>query len=159
MNTLLLAIILNPPPPSPSAKCCSGVSYSADLCPICGLDVLKDTPDLDNNVVLSRGDKKTAYRCVLCAIADAKTDSRDVVIETPSEKKGKWVKILRTAGKWTVQPETAQFAYIKGSHSQCEIRYRALTKKAAFEAYVATKPKLLANAKLIPLDEMVKRSE
>lgn len=139
--------------------CCTGAIASTAPCPVCGLDVLKDSPEFDNKVVLEREGKKADYRCVLCAIVDAKADSRDLVITTPSEKKGKPVRLIRTAGKWTAEPETAVFAYVKGSHSQCEIRYRAITSKEEFDGYVAARPKILASAKLISLDEMIKRSE
>jgi len=145
--------------PTVEASCCVGSPRTASLCPICGLDVPKDTPEIDNKVVLDRAGKKTEYRCVLCALADVKADRGDLVIVTPSEKKGKPVRIVRAAGKWSVEPETARFAYVKGSHSQCEIRYRAVTDKDALDAYVRTKPKILASAKLIELDEMIKRSE
>ncbi len=123
------------------------------------MEVLKDTETVDNRVELQRGGKKTAYRCVLCAIADVKDGKGDLTILTPSERKGKPVKIVRTDGKWTAEPETAQFVYVKGSHAQCEVRYRAITTKEALDAYLANNPRVLKSAKSISLAEMIKRSE
>ncbi|MBL8115518.1 MAG: hypothetical protein JNK60_21735, partial [Acidobacteria bacterium] len=42
-------------------------------CPFCRKPVVQDTADLDNEVALKFGKKRIEYRCVLCAIAEAKT--------------------------------------------------------------------------------------
>jgi hypothetical protein len=154
--TILTCLIFSSSPSN--SNCCEGGKAAVDPCTICGLEVLKNTDQIDNETLLLRGEVKIAYRCVLCALADIKSDKKDLVIVAPSEKKGKPVKITRVAGRWTLEPETALFAYAKGSHAQCEIRYRALTTKDALEEYVQTNPKILASAKAISLADLIKRA-
>src|SRR5215207_7483853 len=70
-------------------------------CPYCRLDVVQDTADQDNEVPLKYGRKRIEYRCVFCALAQAKTEYKgDVTILAPSEIKGKPVVITRANGQW-----------------------------------------------------------
>lgn len=125
-------------------------------CPYCKLDVTQDTATLDNEVALRYGRKRIEYKCVHCALAEAKTEySGDLSISAPSETKGKPVVITRTGGKWSASPATAVFVAQKVSHRHCQIGYRALTDKAGFDVYVKKNQALLKNAKPLTLAQMV----
>ena len=127
-------------------------------CPHCLLPVVQDTKTVDNEVVLRYGNKRIEYRCVLCALAQAKTKYKnDLTILAPSNIKGKPVTITRKGGVWSVKEEGAVFVYAKGNHSQCQDRYRALTDKDDFNAYVANRK--LTGAKQLTLKELVELSK
>ena len=134
-------------------------AYAHDAkCPFCKLDVVQDTKELDNEVKLRLGNKRLEYRCVMCAIAHTKAKHKgDVTILAPSTVKGKPVTITRTAGEWKVEPETAVFAFQKGTHAKCQDLYRALTSKDEFDKYA--KAKGLKEAEALTLTEMIERSK
>lgn len=133
------------------------LAHDAD-CPYCKLKVVQDTPDLDNEVALRYGRKRIEYRCVYCALAEAQTEQYakgDLTILAPSEKKGQPVPITRTAGKWSA-PAGTVFVGVKASHKVCQVTYRALTGKAAFDAYVQkNKAQVGADAKPLTLEQML----
>lgn len=110
-------------------------------CPYCKLKVVQDTAQLDNEVVLRLGNKRIEYRCVMCAVAEAKTKyrSRDITILAPTNVKGKPATIQRKGGEWAMSPANAVFVFAKGSHSECQDRYRALLDRSDFAEYVAKK--------------------
>ena len=124
-------------------------------CPVCKLDVVQDTEKLDNEVALKFGRKRIEYRCVYCALQDAKNFNGDLTILAPSELKGKPVLLTRTGGQWKVAPETAVFVGQKVNHRSCQVGYRALTTKAAFDQWVHANHELLNGAKPLTLKEMV----
>jgi hypothetical protein len=128
-------------------------------CPYCKLPVIQDTKEIDNEVVLRFGNKRIEYRCVMCAMAHAKKRTGDLTILAPSNVKGKPVVINRKDGKWSSEPGTALFVFEKGSHSECQDRYRAVANKAEFDKYVAGKGAMLKDAKPITLAELVERSK
>lgn len=126
-------------------------------CPYCRLPVIQDTATLDNETVLRYGNKRIEYRCVLCAMAQAKTKFKgDVTIVAPSPMKGKPIIVTRTAGKWSA-PVGTVFVYEKGSHAMCQTLYRAAASKAQAEAYI--KASGLKEARIVTLDEMVELSK
>jgi hypothetical protein len=95
----------------------------------------------------------------MCAIAQAKKEFKgDVTIEAPSETKGKPVIITRKDGKWSA-PEKAVFVGVKASHQHCQIAYRALTDKDAFDKWVKANEVVLKDAKPLTLAEMVELSK
>jgi hypothetical protein len=124
-------------------------------CSVCKLDVVQDTEKLDNEVALRFGRKRIEYRCVYCALSDAKSYNGDITILAPSELKGKPVLLTRAGGQWKVAPETAVFVGQKVSHRNCQVGYRALTTKAALESWVQTNKELLSGAKPLSLKEML----
>jgi len=124
-------------------------------CPVCKLDVVQDTDKLDNEVALKSGRKRIEYRCVYCALSDAKSYSGDITVLAPSEIKGKPVMLSRKDGKWSVAPETAVFVGQKVNHRSCELGYRALTTKSAFDKWVHANHELLKDAKPLTLPEML----
>lgn len=127
-------------------------------CPYCQLKVVQDTKERDNEVVLRYGNKRIEYRCVMCAIAQAKTKFKnDLTILAPSNIKGKPVTITRTNGEWAVKEEKAVFVFAKGSHTECQDRYRALTDAEDFDAYVANRK--YTEAKKLTLKELVELSK
>ena len=129
-------------------------------CPYCSLKIVQDTKTQDNEVVLRYGNKRIEYRCVLCAIAEAKTKYKnDVTILAPSSVKGKPVTLTRKAGVWASNPPTALFVYAKGSHKECETRYRAVADRAAFDKFVHANHNMLKDAKALTLKEMVELSK
>ena len=124
-------------------------------CPVCKLDVVQDTDKLDNEVALKFGRKRIEYRCVYCALTDAKNYKGDITILAPSELKGKPVVLTRTGDKWSVQPETAVFVSQKVNHRSCQLGYRALTNQAAFDKWVHANHDLLKDAKPLTLSEVL----
>lgn len=124
-------------------------------CPVCKLDVVQDTEKLDNEVALKFGRKRIEYRCVWCAVSDAKSYDGDVTILAPSELKGKPVLLSRAGGKWSVQPSTATFVGHKVNHRSCELGYRALTTKEAFAKWLEANQELLKDAKPLTLEQFL----
>ena len=124
-------------------------------CPVCKLDVVQDTDKLDNEVALKFGRKRIEYRCVYCALQDAKNYQGDLTILAPSEVKGKPVLLTRKAGKWAAAPETAVFVGHKVNHRQCQLGYRALTTRDAFDKWVHANHELLQDAKPLTLQELL----
>jgi len=124
-------------------------------CPVCKLDVVQDTAQLDNEVALRFGRKRIEYRCVYCALSDAKNFTGDVTILAPSEMKGKPVLLERTGGQWKVAPESAVFVGEKVNHRSCQVGYRALTNRAAFDRWTHANHALLNEAKPLSLKEML----
>jgi hypothetical protein len=129
-------------------------------CPYCRLDVVQDTAQQDNEVPLKYGRKRIEYRCVYCALAQAKGEYKgDVTILAPSEIKGKPVVISRTGGKWSVTPETTVFSGQKVNHQQCQVGYRAFTNQAAFDAYAKKHQDLLKDATPLTISAMVEAAK
>lgn len=115
-------------------------------CPLCGLKVVQSTERQDNEVVLRFGKKRIEYRCVFCALADAKAYDGDLFVYAPSEVKGKPVILQRKAGVWSavriegetlVPDEKAVFLNAFSSHKECAALSRAFHSQAGFDAYAA----------------------
>jgi hypothetical protein len=131
-------------------------SAHAAKCPYCKLDVPQDTDQQDNEVALRFGRKRIEYRCVFCALAQAKTDYKgDLSVLAPTELKGKPALLSRKDDKWSVLPESAVFVGQKASHQQCQVAYRAFTTRAAFDAYVKAHKDVVGDAKPLTLAQMV----
>lgn len=128
-------------------------------CPYCKMEVIQDTKQQDNEVVLKYGSKKIEYRCVMCALAHAKTKykDKDLTIIAPSTVKDKPVTITKKGDSWTVKPEGAAFVFQKGSHSKCQELYRAALTQTAANGWV--KDKALDQAKVLSLKEMIEASK
>ena len=124
-------------------------------CPVCKMDVPQDTDRQDNEVALKSGRKRIEYRCVFCALSDAKSYTGDVTILAPSDVQGKPIMLMRKDGKWSTMPENAVFVGEKVNHRQCQIGNRAFTNKAAFDDWIHKNHELLGNAKPLTLQEMV----
>lgn len=129
-------------------------------CPHCKLPVVQNTKDLDNEVALKFGRKRIEYRCVLCAVAQAKTEFQgDLSIVAPTEIKGQPVTLTRKDGKWSVSPANAVFIAHKVNHRFCEFGDRALTGAAAFQPWVDAHRDMLTGAKMLNLDELIEISK
>ncbi len=126
-------------------------------CPFCDMTITQDTPTQDNEVALRAGRKRIEYKCVYCAIADAKTEYKgDVTIAAPSEKKGQPVVIKRTGDKWSATPATAYFVNAeRPKHRICQVQYRAFTSKAAAQAYIDKNKDNLGNVSPLDLSQMI----
>lgn len=87
--------------------------------------------------VLKSGRKRIEYKCIYCALAEAKTEFQgNVTISAPSEKTSHPVVLTRTGGKWSAAPATAAFvmpAHLK--HKVCQAQARAFTSKTAASAF------------------------
>lgn len=112
----------------------TGKAHEAE-CPFCKLALVQNTDKLDNEVVVTFGNKKIEYRCIYCVFADQGRYKGDLVVNAPSEKKGAPVVIKRTAGTWTA-PDSTVFLQQFKRHKNCASNSRAFTSKAAFAAYV-----------------------
>ncbi len=128
-------------------------------CPFCELDVVQNTPDQDNEVALRYGRKRIEYRCVMCAIADAKTYEGNITILAPTEIKGKPALIHRENGSWRSEPDNLVFIGERVKHRHCQIGYRAFTSQPAMESHVKKNKVILKEGKAITLPEMVKLAE
>ncbi|HVF85092.1 MAG TPA: hypothetical protein VM821_03860 [Abditibacteriaceae bacterium] len=125
-------------------------------CPYCQITITQDTPTQDNETVLKYGRKRIEYKCVFCALAEAKTEytKGDLTILAPSEKKGAPVELKRSSGKWSA-PATAAFVSPQRiKHKVCHAQVRAFTGQAAAQSYakknggdVLNLKQLLAQAK------------
>jgi hypothetical protein len=110
-------------------------------CPYCDMTITQDTPEQDNETVLKFGRKRIEYKCVYCALAEAKTEyaEGDLSILAPSEKKGQPVVLKRTGGIWAATPATAAFVVNTPlKHKACAAQARAFHTEAAAKEY-ATK--------------------
>lgn len=152
MRTLLLTLALLVPALAPAHEV---------PCPLCGMKVVQATKSRDNEVVLRFGKKRIEYRCVYCALADAKKYDGDLVVYAPSETKGKPVLLSRAAGKWSVvevkdgalAPKGgAVFLNAFDSHKECAALSRAYHSQAGFDADA---PK---GAKPLTLEEMLAKA-
>jgi len=126
-------------------------------CPHCKRNVVQDTATQDNEVAIRYGRKRIEYRCVACALAEARTQfKKDLTILAPSELRKKPVVMTRTGGTWTAAPAGAVFiAHPAAGHKSCHLGFRAFTNRAAFDAHVKANNKLLAGAKPVTLAEIV----
>src|SRR3954452_4708627 len=50
------------------------------MCPVCKLDVPQDTERQDNEVAIRAGRKRVEYRCVFCALSDAKSFPGEITV-------------------------------------------------------------------------------
>ncbi len=110
-------------------------------CPFCAMSITQDTPKQDNETTLKMGSKRLEYKCVYCALSEAKSEfpTGDLTINAPSEKTGKPVVLKRAGGKWSATPATAFFVapeHIK--HKSCNAQARAYTTKAAAQNAATT---------------------
>jgi hypothetical protein len=131
-------------------------AHEAD-CPVCNLPVVQDTAEQDNEVKMRYGRKRIEYRCVYCALSEAQNELKngDVSIAAPSETKGKPVLLKRVNGQWTATPSTAVFVAEKVKHKHCQTGYRALTNRAAFDAYAKKHKAVIGDAKPLTLTQML----
>lgn len=118
----------------------TAVSAHEAPCPYCSMPITQDTDTQDNEVALKYGRKRIEYKCVYCALSEAKTEypGGDLSILAPSEKKGEPVLLKRTAGQWTASP--ASVAFVSNAplkHKVCNDQARAFTTEAAAKAYIA----------------------
>jgi hypothetical protein len=128
-------------------------------CPYCGQTITQETKEQDNETVLKIGRKRIEYKCVFCALAEAKTEYKgDLSILAPSEKKGEPIKLERKDGKWTASAEGVRFAAQKGSHKVCQVLYRAFTTEDSAKAYIEKHKAHLADAKPLTLAQMLEMS-
>jgi hypothetical protein len=126
-------------------------------CAFCKLPVVQDTATQDNEVALRYGRKRIEYRCLVCALADAKTAYKgDVTILAPSETKNKPVVITRNSGRWSAGEGAAAFLSDgHDNHRVCYLTNRAFGSRAALDAYVKKNGAKVTNAKPTTLDQLV----
>jgi hypothetical protein len=107
-------------------------SARAADCPVCDVAIVNA-----ERTDMKIGAETIAYRCVLCAIAEAKSEypSSDVTIVAPSEKSSVKIVLKRTHGKWTSSPRSAVFLKAPVKHRQCATGYHAFTNKTALAAW------------------------
>ena len=130
-------------------------------CPYCTMTVTQDTATQDNEVALKIGRKRIEYKCVYCALADAKTAYQgDLTILAPSEKKDAPVKLQRASGKWSVvaaaDAPAAAFVLVQPlQHKVCDQRARAFTSTEAAQKYLDDNKATLGDAKPLSLTALV----
>ena len=113
----------------------SANAHEAD-CPYCDRAITQD-----NKTVLKYGKKRIEYKCVYCAVSEAKTEysKGDLSIAAPSEKKGASVIIKRVGGKWSAPASAVFVADMPMKHKTCQVTARAFTNKTAAEGYIKAK--------------------
>jgi hypothetical protein len=104
-------------------------AHKAD-CPVCDMAIVEK-----EEVRMKVGNNTHDYRCVLCAIAEAKGEypKSDVTISAPSEKSTR-ITVKRVKGKWSASPASAVFLKA-GKHRTCHLGYHAFTSKSALAAW------------------------
>lgn len=129
-------------------------------CPHCGMAITQDTPTVDNEVALRVGRKRIEYKCVYCALQEAKTEYRgDLTILAPSETKGEPVRLSRAGDKWSVAPTTAVFLFTpRIKHKSCELQSRAFTTQAAADKHIAAHKELLGGAETLSLAQLLEKT-
>lgn len=118
----------------------SSMAHEAD-CPYCDHAITQDTPTQDNETVLKYGRKRIEYKCVYCAVAEAKTEypKGDLSIAAPSEKKGAPVIIKRVDGNWSAPAGAVFVSNMPIKHKTCQVTARAFTSKSAAQSYIKAK--------------------
>ncbi len=126
-------------------------------CPLCGMTITQDTPTQDNEVALKIGRKRIEYKCVYCALAEARTEYKgDLSISAPSEKKGEPVVLKREGETWTALPEAPYFVSpAKLKHKICQQQARAFTTLEAAQKYLQENKDAVGDAKPLTLAEML----
>lgn len=113
------------------------------MCPYCAMPM--GAPS--TQVWLQSGSKKVAYRCVFCAVAEAKTEYKgNLSIQAPTENSKKPLIIKRTGGRWSLNQKSAAFVGKNISHKNCPTGYHAFTSSAAAKRYIAQHKSLLAGS-------------
>lgn len=110
-------------------------------CPYCDRAITQDTATQDNETFLKYGKKRIAYKCVYCAVSDARTEypKGDLSIVAPSEKKGAPVIVKRVGGKWSAPAGVVFVANMPLKHKTCQVMARAFTNKSAANSYIKAK--------------------
>ncbi|MBM3459236.1 MAG: hypothetical protein FJX77_11970 [Armatimonadetes bacterium] len=124
-------------------------------CPVCKQEVVQDTELVDNEVAIRYGRKRIEYRCVWCAVRDAKTYTGDLTILAPSELKGKPVLLARKGERWSVQPEETVFLGQKTHPKECHLTFRAFARRAALEAWAKQHGSATAQAGPLTLPQLL----
>ena len=119
-------------------------------CEYCSLEVLGDS-----EVELKNAGKTVDYRCVYCALAQAKKFKGNLFIKAPLETKGKWVTISRTSGKWSSSVPNVLFVAKKASHVHCQTTYRAISSRKAYDAYLKKNKALVGGTVSRTLTQML----
>ena len=128
-------------------------------CPFCAQAITQDTAEQDNETVLKIGRKRIEYKCVFCALSEAKTEYKgDLTILAPSEKKGEPIKLERKGDQWTASAEGVRFIAQKGDHKVCQMLYRAFTTEDAAKTYIEKHKEHFADAKPLTLAQMLEVS-
>jgi hypothetical protein len=113
------------------------------MCPYCAMPL--DAPS--TQVWLHSGSKKVAYRCVFCAVSEAKTEYKgNLSIQAPTENSKKPLIIKRTGGHWSLNLKGAAFVGKKVSHKFCPTAYHAFTSSAAAKRYIAQHKSVLGGS-------------
>ena len=137
------------------AFCGATASAHGVECAYCEIDVAPA-----DVVTMTHAGKVHKYKCIYCALDEAQGEykSGNVVVTSPSEKKGKPVVIRRVAGKW-ISPAGATFVGpAKLRHPICHIQYRAFTSRAAAQAHIAKNKKVLGDVKPLSFAQVLKLS-
>lgn len=128
-------------------------------CPLCGQTITQDTEIQDNETVLKAGRKRIEYKCVFCALSEAKSDYKgDVSILAPSEKKGEPIRLERTGETWKASSDGVRFLAIKADkpdHKVCQAHFRAFGSEGAAKAYIEKNKASLPGAVPLTLEQML----
>ncbi len=120
------------------------------MCPYCSMPL--GAPS--TQVWLQNGSKKVAYRCVFCALSEAKTEYKgNLSIQAPTENSNKPLVIKRAGGHWSVNQKGAAFVGKKVSHKFCPTAYHAFTSNAAAKRYIAQHKILLAGSSAMSFNQ------
>lgn len=127
------------------------------LCSFCSLPILRDTPEQDNEVILTIGNKNKSYRCLLCALEEAVDIKADFFISTPTTRKNHRAMLSKMGGKWKVDPPSVAFTYSKGSHEGCQFRYRAVETEELYSKYLLENTVIPKATPLISLKNLLEK--
>ena len=123
------------------------------MCPYCAMPL--GAPS--TQVWLHSGSKKVAYRCVFCAVSEAKTEYKgNLSILAPTENRKKPLIIKRTGGHWSSNLKGASFVgNMKVHHKSCPTSEHAFTSRAAAKRYIAQHKDVLSNGMLMSFNQFI----
>jgi hypothetical protein len=123
------------------------------MCPYCAMPL--GAPS--TQVWLHSGSKKVAYRCVFCAVSEAKTEYKgNLSILAPTENRKKPLIIKRTGGHWSSNLKGASFVgNMNVSHKSCPTSEHAFTSSAAAKKYIAQHKDVLSNGMLMSFNQFI----
>lgn len=126
------------------------------MCPYCAMPLGAPA----TQVWLQSGSKKVAYRCVFCAVAEAKTEYKgNLSVTAPTENSRKPLIIKRTGGRWSLNQKSAAFVGKDVTHKYCPTVHHAFTSSAAAKRYIAQHKSLLGGTSAMSFSQFYAKAK
>ena len=120
------------------------------MCPYCAMPL--GAPS--THVWLQSSSKKVVYRCVFCAVSEAKTEYKgNLSIQAPTENSKKPLIIKRISGHWSLNQNGAAFVGKNVSHKFCPTAHHAFTSSASAKHYITQHKSLLGGTSAMTFNQ------